>query len=264
MDLGLAGKIAVVAGGSRGCGRAIAESLAREGASVVLSGRNQAPVDTAVEGILEYGGKALGVVADMTVKRDAQRIVEAARGTFGDPDILVVNSPGSVPDPKTNRWRGFENCSDDDFLEIYQMFVMSVVYLTREVLPAMRAKRWGRLLNIGSIAMKNPHLEDPMPATNIRVAVNALMKTLSQENGPFGITANVIATGPFDSELSRDYRASGTGIKTAEWYQKMLPVGRWGEPEEMGDLAAFLCSTRAAFLTGETIRLDGGYSKSLF
>jgi 3-oxoacyl-[acyl-carrier protein] reductase len=264
MDLGLAGKIAVVAGGSRGCGRAIAESLAREGASVVLSGRNQAPVDAAVEGILEDGRKALGVVADMTVKRDAQRIVEAARCTFGDPDILVVNSPGSVPDPKTNRWRGFENCSDDDFLEIYQMFVMSVVYLTREVLPAMRAKRWGRLLNIGSIAMKNPHLEDPMPATNIRVAVNALMKTLSQENGPFGITANVIATGPFDSELSRDYRASGTGIKTAEWYQKMLPVGRWGEPEEMGDLAAFLCSTRAAFLTGETIRLDGGYSKSLF
>lgn len=264
MDLGLAGKIAVVAGGSRGCGRAIAESLAREGASVVLSGRNQAPVDATVEGILENGGKALGVVADMTAKPDAQRIIEAARSTFGDPDILVVNSPGSIPDPKTNRWRGFENCSDDDFLEIYQMFVMSVVYLTREVLPAMRAKRWGRLLNIGSIAMKNPHLEDPMPATNIRVAVNALMKTLSQENGPFGITANVIATGPFDSELSRDYRASGTGIKTAEWYQKMLPVGRWGEPEEMGDLAAFLCSTRAAFLTGETIRLDGGYSKSLF
>lgn len=104
-----------------------------------------------------------------------------ARKAFGNPDILVVNSPGSVPDPKTNRWRGFENCSDEDFLEIYQMFVMSVVYLTREVLPAMREKQSGGLVNIGSIAMKVPHLEDPMPATNIRVAVAALMKTLSKK-----------------------------------------------------------------------------------
>jgi 3-oxoacyl-[acyl-carrier protein] reductase len=175
-----------------------------------------------------------------------------------------VNSPGAVPDPQTGRWRGFENSSDEDFQEIYGNFVMSVVYLTRLMLPAMKAAGWGRLLNIGSIAMKVPHLEDPMPAVNVRVAVNALMKTLSQEYGPFGITANVIATGPFDSELSREYRASGTGVKTAEWYRAMLPVGRWGEPTEMGWLAAFLCSERAAFLTGETIRLDGGYGKSLF
>ena len=112
--------------------------------------------------------------------------------------------------------------------------------------------------------MKTPHLDDPMPATNIRVAAAALMKTLAQENGPYGITANTIATGPFESELSRTYRASGTGVKTDEWYAKMLPVGRWGDPREMGDLVAFLCSTRAAFITGETIRIDGGYTKSLF
>lgn len=103
-----------------------------------------------------------------------------------------------------------------------------------------------------------------MPASNIRVAVAALMKTLSQENGPFGITANTVATGPFESELSREYRDSGTGIKTEEWYRKMLPVGRWGRPDEMGSLAAFLCSQQAAFITGETIRIDGGYTKSLF
>ena len=89
--------------------------------------------------------------------------------------------------------------------------------------------------------MKVPHLEDPMPATNIRVAVAALMKTLAQEGGPHGITA-----------------------KTEEWYRKMLPVGRWGRPDEMGALVAFLCSQHAGFLTGETIRIDGGYTKSLF
>lgn len=137
---------------------------------------------------------------------DASRTWSRPRSTYGAPDILVINSPGSVPDPVTNRWRGFDNCSDDDFLEIYQSFVMSTVYLAREVLPDMRRRGWGRLVNIGSIAMMTPHLEDPMPATNIRVAVAALIKTLSQENGPFGITANTVATGPFDGELSRDYR----------------------------------------------------------
>lgn len=264
MDLGLKGKVAVVAGGSRGCGRGIAEVLAKEGARVVLSGRQKEAVAATAGAIRDQGGEAIGVVADMTVKTGAQSIIQAAQEGFGAPDILVVNSPGPVPDPKTNRWRGFENCSDDDFMEVFQDFVMSVVYLTREVLPAMREKQWGRLLNIGSIAMKVPHLEDPMPATNTRVAVAALMKTLAQENGPYGITANTIATGPFDSELSRDYRASGTGVKTEEWYRKMLPVGRWGRPDEMGALAAFLCSQQAAFLTGETIRIDGGYTKSLF
>jgi 3-oxoacyl-[acyl-carrier protein] reductase len=264
MDLGLKDKIALVAGGSRGCGRGISEALAAEGANVVLSGRDAQAVQAAVEAIVATGGKAAGVVADMTDKAGAQRIVDAAREAFGSPDVLVVNSPGPVPDRETNRWRGFENCSDADFLEAYQDFVMSVVYLTREVLPAMRERRWGRLLNIGSIAMKTPHLEDPMPASNIRVAVAALMKTLSQENGPYGITANTVATGPFESELSRAYRDSGTGIKTEEWYRKMLPVGRWGRPDEMGSLAAFLCSQQAAFITGETIRIDGGYTKSLF
>jgi 3-oxoacyl-[acyl-carrier protein] reductase len=264
MDLGLTDKVAVVAGGSRGCGRGIAEALASEGAKVVLSGRNGEAVQATVDAIRAAGGQAAGVVADMTAKTGAQLIIAAAREAFGSPDVLVVNSPGPVPDRETNRWRGFENCSDADFLEAYQDFVMSVVYLTREVLPAMRDKRWGRLLNIGSIAMKTPHLEDPMPASNIRVAVAALMKTLSQENGPYGITANTVATGPFESELSRAYRDSGTGIKTEEWYRKMLPVGRWGRPDEMGSLAAFLCSQQAAFITGETIRIDGGYTKSLF
>jgi 3-oxoacyl-[acyl-carrier protein] reductase len=264
VDLGLKDKIAIVAGGSRGCGRGISESLAAEGAAVLLSGRNTDAVEASVAAIRTAGGCATGIVADMLTESGAASITKAAKDAFGDADILVVNPPGPVPDKDTNRWRGFDNSSDEDFELAYSMFVMSQVRLARAVLPAMRARKWGRLVNIGSIAMKTPHLDDPMPAVNIRVAAAALMKTLSQENGSFGITANTIATGPFESELSRDYRASGTGVKTAEWYAKMLPVGRWGEPREMGDLVAFLCSTRAAFITGETIRIDGGYTKSLF
>lgn len=264
MDLGLKDKIAIVAGGSRGCGRAISESLAAEGALIALSGRNAGAVQDSVESIRAAGGQAEGVVADMLTESGVASIVETARAAFGDADVLVVNPPGPVPDRETNRWRGFENSSDDDFRLAYDMFVMTQVQLTRAVLPAMRAKRWGRLVNVGSIAMKTPHLDDPMPATNIRVAAAALMKTLAQENGLYGITANTIATGPFESELSRAYRASGAGVKTDEWYGKMLPVGRWGDPREMGDLVAFLCSMRAGFITGETIRIDGGYTKSLF
>jgi 3-oxoacyl-[acyl-carrier protein] reductase len=264
MELGLSGKTAIVAGGSRGCGRAIAEELAREGVRVVLTGRLADKVEETVQAIRGEGGAAEGVVADMTTQDGVDEIMAGARAAYGDADILVVNSPGPVPDPATNRGRGFDNCPDELFAEVHDGFVMSQVRLARAVIPGMKAKGWGRLVNIGSIAMKVPHLEDPLPATNTRVAVAALMKTLAQELGPFGITANTVATGPFDSELSRAYRASGTGVKTEDWYRAMLPVGRWGRPEEMGALVAFLCSTRAGFLTGETIRIDGGYTKSLF
>jgi 3-oxoacyl-[acyl-carrier protein] reductase len=264
MDLALEGKVAIVAGGSRGCGRAISERLAAEGARVLLSGRDGQAVEATVAAIQRCGGAVSGVVADMVSKDGPRAIVQAASDAFGEPEILVVNSPGPVPDRETNRWRGFANTSDEDFELAYAMFVMSQVRLARAVLPAMCAAKWGRLINIGSIAMKTPHLDDPMPASNIRVVVAAVMKTLAHEYGGFGVTANTIATGPFESELSRAYRASGPGVKTNEWYAKMLPVGRWGEPAEMGDLVAFLCSPRASFITGETIRIDGGYTKSLF
>ncbi|MGB8364170.1 MAG: SDR family oxidoreductase [Rhizomicrobium sp.] len=264
MDLGLMEKIALVAGGSRGCGYAIAEELASEGAKVVLSGRQVEQVEAAERALRDRGFVATGIAADMTTEGGCDAMVDVARKTYGDPDILVVNSPGPFPDTRSNRGRGFDNCADDLYAEVHNNFVLSQVRLARAVLPSMKEKRWGRLVNLGSIAMKVPHLEDPMPAVNTRVAVAALMKSLAQEFGPYGITANTIATGPFDSALSREYRASGTGVKTEDWYRTMLPVGRWGRPEEMGALVAFLCSIRAGFLTGETIRIDGGYAKSLF
>ena len=141
MDLGLSGKTAVVAGGSRGCGRGISEVLAAEGAAVVFSGRQRGPVTATETALLAAGGKTVGVVADMTTRESALAIIRTAQEHFGDPDILVVNSPGAVPDPVTGRWRGFENSSDADFEEIYRNFVMSLVYLTRAVLPGMKANR---------------------------------------------------------------------------------------------------------------------------
>ena len=116
-----------MAGGARGCGRATAESLAAEGARVVLTGRDAASVRDTEQAILASGGEAHGFVADMVAKDGAARIVDGARARFGDADILVVNSPGPVPDRETNRWRGFDNTSNDDFELAYAMFVMSQV-----------------------------------------------------------------------------------------------------------------------------------------
>lgn len=263
MDLGIAGRVAIVAGGSRGCGRGISEALAAEGVKVLLTGRQAEIVSAAEAGIRAAGGEATGVVADMTNESGVDSIFETACKTYGDPDILVVNAPAPLVQ-KAGRLRGFENCEDDDYVVMFNNFVLSQVRLTRKVLPAMKQKGWGRLLNIGSIAFKTPHQEDPLPANDVRIATAPLQRILAHEYGRYGITANTIATGPFNSELSRDYLASDPTVKTREWYLKMLPVGRWGEPIEMGWLSAFLCSDRAAFLTGEVIRLDGGYTKSLF
>ena len=263
MDLGIKGRVALVAGGSRGCGLGISRVLAEEGARVVLTGRLADRVDEAVAGIRADGLEAAGVAADMTAPEGVEAIMKATREAFGDPDILVVNAPAPHP-TEDGHLRGFENCADEDYLNAFNAFLLSQVRLTRAVLPAMKAKGWGRLLNIGSIAFKTPHQEDPMPANDVRIATASVQRILAHEYGPFGITANTIATGPFDSELSREYRASKPEVKTDDWYARMLPVGRWGQPIEMGWLAAFLCSDRAAFLTGEVIRLDGGYTKSLF
>jgi 3-oxoacyl-[acyl-carrier protein] reductase len=134
MDLGLSGMTAVVAGGSRGCGRGISEVLAAEGAAVVFSGRIHEPVTATEAAIQVNGGKAVGVVADMTTREGALRIVRTAQEHFGDPDILVVNSPGAVPDRVTGRWRGFENSSDANFEEIYGNYVMSLVYAVMKTL----------------------------------------------------------------------------------------------------------------------------------
>ena len=256
MDLGIKDKVAVVAGGTRGCGLGIAQALAAEGARVLVSGRDRANADEAVAAIEAAGGKAAGVAADMATDDGAERIVRAARDAFGAPSILVVNPrPASLA-------RGFEQVTDADFEDANQTWVMSLVRLARRVLPDMQAAGWGRILYMGSIGMKVLHLDDPMYAQNVRVAAAGVVKTLSHEYGRYGITANTIATGPFMTGLTKDYIEGGGLAETT--MLSMTASGRWGTPAEMGAVAAFLCSAPASFVTGETIRVDSGYTHSLF
>jgi 3-oxoacyl-[acyl-carrier protein] reductase len=266
LDLGLRDKTVILSGGSKGLGRAIALEFAREGARGAIAARGQAALDETVEAIAAAGGTAFGIVADMTVEAQIYAAVAQATERFGAPDIAVSNV--DAPDAtRGSPYRcGFEEA---DFAKAHDQLLMSVVHLNRAVLPAMKQRRWGRLLNIGSHAAKEPHAPPTqMILSNVgRLAVVGLMKTLSYEYGPYNITANVIATGSFDTDLAAGYFASvGSSREELEAGMRQQGLGacRFGRPEELAAVAAFVCSERASFLSGETITVTGGMYQGTF
>ncbi len=181
-----------------------------------------------------------------------------ATAAFGAPDIAVFNVYGPVV-------QGFDDASDDDFLVAYNDMVMSLIWMVREVVPAMKERQWGRLVTIGSTCVKQPHRELPLATANTtRVAAVGLNKTLSADLGPYGITVNTLATGGFATERFDSYmrrRAEDAGDNydpEAARKRPKTPVGRLGYPEEMAAVAIFLCSTVASYVTGQTIAVDGG------
>lgn len=256
MDFGLAGKVAIVAGGSRGCGLAISRELAREGAAVVLTGRHRDIVEAAAESIRAEGGTAFGLTTGMVTQDEVAHIANATRSKFGDAAILVVNppTPGNAA--------GFFDVSDEDYLRAHEYFNMPLVRLGRALIPAMQRNQWGRIVNMASVGVKTPHLKFLLYATNMRVASAAIAKTLSFEFAKDNITVNTIATGPFPSALADDYNKDAG--YAADRIAKSTPMKRLGRTEEMAAIVSFLCSERASFVSGETIRVDGGSTFNLF
>jgi 3-oxoacyl-[acyl-carrier protein] reductase len=269
MDFGIKGKCAIISGGSKGVGRAISLELAAEGVRVAIAARGRAALDETVAAIRAKGGEAIGIVADMVVKEQVDAAVAEATSSFGAPDIAISNV--DAPDARSGAgYRcGLEDAADEDFTAAFDSMLMSIVHLTRAVIPGMKAKQWGRLLNIGSRAAKQPHAPpSQMILSNFaRPGVMGLMKTLSYEYGIYNITANIIATGPFDTERTKEYFES-RGVTIAEQEAAMRKMGmgvcRLGKPEELAALAAFLCSERASFISGETITITGGMHTGLF
>jgi 3-oxoacyl-[acyl-carrier protein] reductase len=258
MDLGLAGKVALVSGGSKGIGRAISEELGKEGCRVVVAARGKEALDETVGVIAAGGGTALGVTADFTVKGDIERVVTEAHAAFGPVGVAVFNVHG----PNDGR---FDETSDESFEKAYNDMVMALAWMTRSVVPDMRDAGWGRLVTIGSICVKEPHRDLPLVTANVtRVGAVALNKSLSAELGPFGITVNTLATGSFMTGRYRTYMermAAERGEQFDEFAaarRSDIPVGRLGHPEEMAAVVAFLCSERASYVTGQTIAVDGG------
>lgn len=262
MDLGLKGKIAVVAGASAGIGKAIAASLANEGATVAILSRSKANLAAAANDIMRSSGNAVHpYVCDVTRKAAIDATVKKIAGKFGRIDILV-NNAGGPP------MRRFLDIKDADWDDTYRLNLKSAILLCAAVVPLMKEHKWGRIISITSISAIQAS-ETLMLSSVMRPGVHGLTKALSNELAEFGITANVICPGYTRTERLEELaeatrKATGKSVKQvyAGWEQ-MIPAKRLGKPEELGDLAAFLASERAAYINGVAINIDGGYIKAI-
>ena len=262
MDLGIAGRVALVSGGSRGLGQAIADRLADEGVQVVIAARTPAPVDAAVDAIRGRGGRAFGVVADMSTAEGVSCAVRAARAEFAAPDIAIANVH-SPPDGN------FFEVDEADFHAAFQDLTLSIALLARAVLPEMKARGWGRFVNLGSGSAKEPPRElRHVLGNTARSSGVTLCKSLANEFGPYGVTVNSVGTGLFRTGFMESFfqrLADEEGIEreaAIEAWCRTLPVRRPGRPEEMAAFCAFLCSEWAGYLTGQMITVDGGFGRS--
>jgi 3-oxoacyl-[acyl-carrier protein] reductase len=262
MDLGLKDKVALVAAGSRGLGRAVAEELAAEGASLILCAREvETLTETAAAIADSSNAHVLAVPADVTVTDDIKRVIDAGNERFGRIDILVTNAGG----PPAGR---FDQLTREQWERAIRLTLMSAVELTRQVLPGMRERRWGRILNITSIAVKQP-VENLLLSNSLRAGLTGFARTLANEVASEGVTVNNFLPGYTRTERLEELAqmmADKQGISAAEFrgkWEKEIPMGRLGEPREFAALAAFLVSERASYITGTSIQVDGGWIKSL-
>jgi 3-oxoacyl-[acyl-carrier protein] reductase len=262
MDLGLRDRIAIVVAGSKGLGRAIAEELAAEGAAVAICARGREALEAACDTIIGRGGRAHAIVADVAMPGEAARVVAEAQRVLGPVDILVTNAGG----PRSGR---FETLMPEDWDAATRLLLTSAVEFARAVLPDMRARRWGRIITVTSIAAKQP-IEGLMLSNSLRSAVTALARTLASEVAAEGITVNNLMPGYTRTdrvvELSRQMAAADatTPERIIARWEAQIPMRRIGEPREFAALAAFLASTRADYITGQSIAVDGGWIRGLF
>ena len=261
MDLGLRGRVAFVAAASQGLGRAIAEELAREGARIAICARTERIHEVARAIADAHGAETLAVVADVSVPADVARAVDAAIARFGQVDVLVTNAGGPPPGP-------FESHTAEAWAKAVALNLDSVVNLTRAVLPGMKARRWGRILNVTSIAVKQP-VDGLILSNSVRAAVTGFARTLANEVAPYNITVNNLMPGYTRTERLDGlaaHNATAKGITTEEAFgawERQIPMGRVGEPAEFAALAAFLASERASYITAQSIAVDGGWIRAL-
>ncbi len=253
MDLHIAKKIALVTGASQGIGFAIAKGLAAEGVRVLMNARNEKVLFEAVEKIRLAGGEAFGIPGDVSKPKDIESLFDKARLVLGTPDILVVNA-GGPPTGKTT------TLSDEVWAKGYELTLMSSIRLARAALPAMQAKGWGRIINVTSTSIKQPIANLPLSNT-FRAAVTGFAKTLSKEIAAEGITVNNVAPGYTDTEHLREILGSEEATRA---FAQGIPAKRLGHVNEIAAAVTFLASQQAAYMTGQTIVVDGGFVGNLF
>jgi 3-oxoacyl-[acyl-carrier protein] reductase len=252
MDLGLKNKIAFVGASSQGLGKAVAMELAKEGAHVIISGRNKETLDITEAEIKQTGANVLSLVGDLSVAADRKSMIEATLKQFKAIDILVTNTGG----PPTGK---FESFTQEDWDKAVQLLLNSAVGLITGFLPGMKERKWGRIISITSQAVKQP-VNNLILSNAVRSSVVGLMKTLSNELGEYNITVNNVMPGYTQTDRLTKLLQANPALASVT---KEIPLGRFGNPEEFAAAVAFLASERASYITGVSLAVDGGWIKGM-
>lgn len=244
----LTGKVALVTGGSKGLGKAMARGFAEQGADIVISSRHEEELRPALEEILKgTGRKGKLVVADMGRREDVRKLAQFALEQMGRVDILINNAGTNVPQP-------IEEIKDEDWDRVLEINLSSIMVLTRALVPQMKSRRWGRIVHISSImALASNKGRGCYSAT--KAALVGMIRATALELGEYGITVNCIAPGPFLTDLPGKLLTAEEKDRMA----KMTAMGRWGKPEELVGPALLLATDAGSYITGETLVVDGGY-----
>lgn len=263
MDLKITAKKALITGASQGLGFAIAKELYREGASVTIVSRSAKHLEEAKQALWQEGqGEVITIPADLSKKEEIERMLKEVEERFGSVDILLANAGG--PPVGT-----FAELSDQDFYQAFETNFMSTVRLIRGLLPGMKEKGAGRIGIITSTSVKEP-IQGLLLSNAIRAGVTGFARTLANEVANAGILINCFAPGRFGTDRVRyldQKKAEGEGITEDEvraQFAKTIPIGRYGDPEELAKAATFMLSFANTYLTGQTIVVDGGKVGALF
>jgi 3-oxoacyl-[acyl-carrier protein] reductase len=263
MDLGLTGKVAIVAAASSGLGKATAMELAAEGARVAINARDENKLrDTAVEIQSKTGAEVITIAGDVTREGLVHHLVSETKTRFGSVDIVVANAGG----PPAGF---FDDFSAQHYRDAVELNLISTINLCREAVPHMRERGWGRIVAITSIAAKQP-VENLILSNTARAGVLGFMKSLSQQIAADGITVNTLCPGYHLTERLTSLSAliaKNEGVSIEDVYARWAsstPMKRIADPKEFGAVVAFLCSERASYLTGTVIQVDGGAYRALY
>ncbi|MCK5147377.1 SDR family oxidoreductase [bacterium] len=262
MDLGLKDRVALVTASSKGLGRAVAWSLAREGTKLVICSRNKDILEKTADDIfLGTGVSVFPLAVDLSEADQVEWLMDETLDLFGRVDILVTNAGGPKPG-------NFTDLEEADWMHAIQLNLMSVVRLCRAVIPSMKKNNWGRIINLASVSVKQP-IDNLFLSNTIRPGVIGLTKSLSQELARYNILVNAVCPGYILTdrvEQLLEAKSKQTGQSTEELKTARIadiPLGRIGDPGELANMVAFLASDRASYITGTTIPVDGGMIKGL-